>query len=68
MSTLTDTLIEELRTAPEAVQREVLDFLRFLKARHAARDEGREDLWPLAASAWAGDWSRPEEDEAWSDL
>ena len=26
------------------------------------------DLLPLAQTAWAADWDRPEEDEAWRDL
>ena len=68
MSTLTKTLIEEIKSAPETVQREVLDFLAFLKARQIAQAEGREDLRPLAQTAWAADWSTPEEDEAWRDL
>lgn len=68
MPALTDALIAEIRSAPEAVQRKVLDFLLFLKARHVARGEGREDLWPLAASAWANDWNTTTEDDAWRDL
>ena len=68
MSTLTRTLVDEIKTAPEAVQREVFDFLVFLKTRQAAREEGREDLLPLAQTAWAADWNTPEEDEAWRDL
>jgi hypothetical protein len=28
----------------------------------------REDLLPLAQTAWAADWNTPEEDEAWRDL
>lgn len=67
MSTLTQTLIAEIQTAPETVQREVLDFLEFLKGRQAL-GEGRESLLPLAHSAWAADWNTPEEDEAWRDL
>jgi hypothetical protein len=66
MSTLTHTLIEEIKTAPESVQREVLDFLAFLKTREKA--EGREDLLPLAHTAWAADWDNPQEDAAWRDL
>jgi len=65
---LTRTLIQEIQTAPEAVQREVFDFLVFLKARQTARAEGGENLLPLAQSAWAADWNTPEEDEAWRDL
>ena len=68
MSALTITLIEEIKTAPETVQREVFDFLVFLKAQEAARAEGHEDLLPLAQSAWASDWDTPEEDQAWHDL
>ncbi len=68
MSTLTKTLLEEIKSAPEAVQREVFDFLVFLKNKEAARKEGREDLLPLAQTAWATDWNTPEEDEAWRDL
>ena len=66
MSTLTHTLIEEIKSAPEPVQREVFDFLVFLKTRE--QREGREDLLPLAQTAWAADWDAPEEDEAWRDL
>ena len=64
MSVLTQTLIEEIKTAPEAVQREVFDFLVFLKARR----EEHENLLPLAQTAWAADWNTPQEDEAWRDL
>ncbi|MGO8678491.1 MAG: hypothetical protein ACLQVX_21825 [Limisphaerales bacterium] len=68
MNALTNTLIEEIKAAPDAVQREVFDFLVFLKAREAAREEGRENLLPLAQTAWGADWSTPEEEEAWRDL
>jgi hypothetical protein len=67
MSTLTKTLIEEIKTAPEPLQREVLDFLSFLKARQT-QAEGQEDLLGLAHTAWAADWSTPEEEDAWRDL
>ncbi len=66
MSTLTQSLIEEIKTAPESVQREVFDFLAFLKARE--KGEGRENLLPLVQTAWAADWNTPEEDAAWRDL
>ncbi len=48
MSSLTSTLIEEIKTAPDAVQREVFDFLVFLKSQDSAREAGRDDLLPLA--------------------
>jgi hypothetical protein len=68
VSTLTQTLIEEIKTAPATVQREVFDFLVFLKARQTAPAEGGENLLPLAQTSWAADWDTPEEDEAWRDF
>ena len=70
MSPITKSLIEELKRAPESVQREVLAFLRHLRTRDAGSD-GSDDvhaLLPLAESAWAVDWDTPEEDEAWRNL
>ena len=64
------SFIEELEHAPESVQREVLAFLRHLRARGVG-SAGSEDvhaLLPLAESAWAADWDTPEEDEAWRNL
>ena len=63
---MTETLIQEIQTAPENVQREVFDFLVFLKAR--PQRDGEESLLPLAQTGWAADWNTPEEDEAWRDL
>jgi hypothetical protein len=68
MSDVTHELIKEIQNAPEPVQRELLDFLVFLKGRRSAQQEGPEDLLPLAQSAWAADWDNPAEDEAWRDL
>ena len=62
------TLIEEIKSAPETVQREVFDFLVYLKRKNAFQQEGEEDLLPLTHTAWAADWSAPGEDEAWRDL
>lgn len=68
MSKTTQALIEEIKTAPDGVQREALDFLVFLKAQRNAQHQGAESLLPLAQTAWAADWNTPEEDEAWRDL
>lgn len=65
MSDLTQSLIDEIKSAPEPVQRELWDFLLLLKKQ---QKEGREDLLPLAQAAWAADWDTPEEDAAWRDL
>jgi hypothetical protein len=68
MSTLTQTLFTEIESAPEPVQREVLDFVVFLKTRGSVAREGAESLLPLAGRAWDADWNTPEEDAAWRNL
>jgi hypothetical protein len=68
MSDLIHALIEEDQNAPEPARRGAFDSLVFLKGRRAAGEEWRENLLPLAQSAWAADWNTPEEDEAWRDL
>jgi hypothetical protein len=68
VSALTETLIDEIKSAPDEVQREVFDFLVFLKSQQGGRGAGHEDLLPLAQSAWAADWDTPEEDAAWRNL
>jgi hypothetical protein len=65
MTALTQSIIEEIKSATEPVQREVWDFLLFLKSR---RGDAQEKLLPLAQSPWAKDWDTPEEDAAWRDL
>jgi len=62
------TLLAEIESAPEEIRNEVMAFLSFLKSRHSADLSSRESLLPLAETAWAADWSSPEEDEAWKDL
>lgn len=60
-----DILKRELEQVPEPLLDELLDFVRFLKAKCAR--EGRETA--LASEAvLAQDWLRPEEDAAWRDL
>jgi len=65
MTALTQSIIDEVKSATEPVQREVWDFLLFLKSK---RGDALEDLLPLAQSAWAKDWDNPDEDAAWRDL
>jgi len=58
-------LAEEAMGLPEHILAEVLDFVRFLKARLT-----RERFETAIASepVLAKDWLRPEEDEAWKNL
>lgn len=62
----TRELIEkELTGLPEALQREVYDFARFL--RFKKEDEYFNGLL-LSESALSKDWNAPEEDAAWANL
>ena len=62
----TKQLIEqEIIALPEPLQREVYDFVRFLRAKQ--EDESFNGL-RLSETALAKDWSTPEEDTAWASL
>ena len=62
----TRELIEkEVASLPEALQREVYDFARFLRVKDA--DEHFNGLL-LSESALTKDWNTPEEDAAWASL
>jgi hypothetical protein len=56
---------QELADTPEPLQREVYDFLRFLKFRSK---EDSFDGMLLSESVLAKDWDTPEEDAAWVSL
>jgi hypothetical protein len=68
MSALSLKLIEEITSAPETVQQEVLEFLVSLKSKEATCGDSGENLLSLAQTAWGPDWDTPEEDAAWRDL
>jgi hypothetical protein len=57
--------MEETRGLPDFVLEEVLDYVKFLKARIALE---RFDTALASEASLGRDWLRPEEDEAWKDL
>lgn len=59
---LIDTEVADL---PESLQREVYDFVRFLKLKND--DESFNGLL-LSESVFGRDWDTPEEDAAWQNL
>ena len=62
----TKQLIEsEVAALPEPLQREVYDFVRFLRAK---RDEESFNGLLLSETALARDWNTPEEEAAWASL
>jgi len=58
-------LIQEIETVPEPLIDEVMDFVRFVKAKSI-----REGIYPAIASesSLKKDWLCAEEDKAWGDL
>ncbi len=56
---------KELDDLPEALQREVYDFTRFLKSK---ADSDSFDGLLASESALARDWDTLEEDSAWANL
>jgi hypothetical protein len=62
----TRELIErELAEMPEPQQREVYDFVRFLKSK---KEEDSINGALMSESALTKDWNTPEEDAAWASL
>ncbi len=64
-ATARDHLLKEIEGVPGPLLQEVVDFVRFLKAKGAS---GRMETALLSERSLARDWLRPEEDEAWSGL
>lgn len=60
-----DLIIQEMQQVPEPLLEEVLDFLRFVKAKHI---QEKLEIPILCESSLGKDWLLPEEDEAWRDL
>ncbi len=56
---------KEVAVLPEALQREVYDFARFLRVKDT--EEHFHGLL-LSETALARDWNSPEEDKAWASL
>lgn len=58
-------MIKELETIPEPLLDEVMDFIRFIKAKSM-----RDGIYTAIASesSLKKDWLCAEEDEAWGDL
>jgi len=60
-----EMLMRELEDLPEISLQEVLDFVRFLKAKAT---QERMETALLSEETLRKDWLRPEEDEAWQSL
>ena len=65
MSKDKETILQELEELPDALLDEVIDFIRFLKAKHT---NAQLETALLSEAVLGRDWLQPEEDEAWQDL
>jgi hypothetical protein len=57
--TITEQLHEEIDQLPEALAAEVLDFLRFIRVRHAPPELSRDALAERIAHPWKVDAFTP---------
>jgi hypothetical protein len=60
-----EQLLKEIEDVPEEKIQEIIDFVRFLKAKQREEEFG---ITLVSEPSLARDWNKPEEDEAWSDL
>jgi len=60
-----EQLLKEIEDVPEEKIQEIIDFVRFLKAKQREEESG---ITLVSEPSLARDWNKPEEDEAWSDL
>lgn len=68
MPSLAEQINAEVADAPPEMQREVLDFAKFLRQRADGRRDERVHLLDLAQTSWSAEWDNPDEDEAWASL
>lgn len=62
---LSELAVEQIKTLPEEMTREVLDFIGYLKERQERAEW--QDLVQAQATAMKAVWDNPE-DEVWNDL
>lgn len=60
-----EVLLKELEQIPDPILVEILNYVRFLKAKAAQEEFSSAHL---SENILAKDWLLPEEDDAWNDL
>ena len=66
--TIAEQIYEEIRTLPDELAREVLDFVGFMKAKYDLKSVAERDLQQAQAPAMSHVWDNPTDDEVWNDL
>ena len=62
---LKDVIMKEIEGISDSPLGEILDFIRFLKAK---KGKGVMEAVIMSESSLKKDWLRPEEDKVWQDL
>jgi len=66
--TIAEQIYEEVRTLPEELAREVLDFVGFIEDRYALQSASDQDLQQAQTPVVSHVWDNPTDDEVWNDL
>ena len=66
--TIAEQIYEEVRTLPEELAREVLDFVGFIEDRDALKSASDQDLQHAQTPVVSHVWDNPTDDEVWNDL
>lgn len=66
--TIAEQIDAKVRTLPDELAREVLDFVGFMKAKYDLKSVSDRDLQQAQAPAMSHVWDNPTDDEVWNDL
>lgn len=66
--TIAEQIDAKVRTLPDELAREILDFVGFMKAKYDLKSVSDRDLQQAQAPAMSHVWDNPTDDEVWNDL
>jgi hypothetical protein len=66
--TIADHIYEEVQALPDALAREVLDFIGYIEMKYDLKSTQEGDLKKAQEAAMARVWDNRTDDEVWNDL
>ena len=66
--TIADHIYEEVQALPDALAREVLDFIGYIEMKYDLKSTREGDLKKAQEAAMARVWDNRTDDEVWNDL
>jgi hypothetical protein len=66
--TIAEQIDAKVRTLPDELAREVLDFVGFIESKYALKSASERDLQQAQAPAMSRIWDNPTDDGVWHDL